>query len=120
MFFAHALEILLNSVVEDLPASREGDANDPELQKKQITLMNTVDFLDYFDHALDVVVGCARKIEVTHWPRLFDVVGNPKTLFEVSYLLLADVISSIDSWLVIGLHYIWTIEDGWVVSFSPS
>lgn len=97
MFFAHALEILLNSVVEDLPASREGDANDPELQKKQTTLMNTVDFLDYFDHALDVVVGCARKIEVTHWPRLFDVVGNPKTLFEVSYLLLADAISSIDS-----------------------
>ena len=81
VFFAHALEILLNNVVEDLPSSREDDA---EYQRKHTTLVNTVDFLDYFDAALDVVVGCARKIEVTHWPRLFDVVGNPKTLFEVT------------------------------------
>ncbi|KAI0803143.1 RIC1-domain-containing protein [Irpex lacteus] len=108
VFFAHALEILLNSVVEDLPASREGDAGDPELQKKQQTLINTVDFLDHFDHALDVVVGCARKIEVTHWPRLFDVVGNPKTLFEVcitsgrlktagSYLLVLHNLEQLDN-----------------------
>lgn len=46
-------------------------------------LERTIEFLDYFDVSLDVVVGCARKIEVTRWPRLFDVVGPPKSLFEV-------------------------------------
>lgn len=51
-------------------------------------LSKTIEFLDYFDVALDVVVGCARKTEMTRWKRLFDVVGNPKFLFEVSYSLL--------------------------------
>lgn len=48
------------------------------------TLANAVEFLDHFDAALDIVVGCARKIEMTRWPRLFDVVGSPQSLFEVS------------------------------------
>lgn len=46
-------------------------------------LSTTVEFLDHFDAALDVVVGCARKTEMTRWRRLFSIVGNPKTLFEV-------------------------------------
>ena len=45
-----------------------------------------VEFLDHFDAALDVVVGCARKTEPTRWRRLFGFVGNPKTLFEASAL----------------------------------
>ncbi|KAI0706047.1 RIC1-domain-containing protein [Cytidiella melzeri] len=108
VFFAHALEILLNSVVEDLPSSRDDGTYEAESQKKQATLANTVEFLDYFDVSLDVVVGCARKIEVSHWPRLFDVVGNPKTLFEVcitsgrlktagSYLLVLHNLEQLDS-----------------------
>lgn len=44
-----------------------------------------IEFLDHFDTALDVVVGCARKTEMTRWRRLFDIVGNPKSLFEVSH-----------------------------------
>lgn len=84
VFFAHALEILLHSVVEEdastshSEAESDGDASDDES-----VLSRTIEFLDYFDVSLDVVVGCARKIEVTRWPRLFDVVGNPKSLFEV-------------------------------------
>ena len=82
VFFAHALEILLHSVVEeDASVGR-----DEEADVSSGLLASTVEFLDYFDASLDVVVGCARKIEMSRWPRLFDVVGNPKTLFDVSSL----------------------------------
>lgn len=74
VYFAHALEILLHDVVES-------EAEDNESLDK--VLATVVEFLDYFDAALDVVVGCARKTEMTRWRRLFDVVGNPKILFEV-------------------------------------
>jgi hypothetical protein len=46
-----------------------------------------VEFLDHFPQALDVVVGCARKTEVTRWGFLFDVVGKPRDLFEVRLFL---------------------------------
>ncbi len=62
------------STPEDAPGSTSG---------KTGLLPSAVEFLDHFDDALDVVVGCARKIEMTRWPRLFDIVGNPKILFEV-------------------------------------
>lgn len=81
VFFAHALEILLHSVVEEDAGLDEDPSDISGL------LSSTVEFLDYFDASLDVVVGCARKIEMTRWPRLFDVVGNPKTLFDVSFML---------------------------------
>jgi RAB6A-GEF complex partner protein 1 len=47
-------------------------------------LPTVVEFLDHFDEALDVIVKCARKTEVTRWPRLFEIVGSPQSLFEVS------------------------------------
>lgn len=81
VFFAHALEILLHTVVESdasLDTENEADATGDAV------LSTTVEFLDHFDAALDVVVGCARKTEMTRWRRLFSIVGNPKTLFEVS------------------------------------
>lgn len=77
-FFAHALEILLHTIVE-----AEADLESTETDPMGGVLPTVVEFLDHFDAALDVVVGCARKTEVTRWRRLFDIVGNPKTLFEV-------------------------------------
>jgi hypothetical protein len=81
VFFAHALEILLHTVVEsdaNLDAGNEVD------KSRDAILSTTVEFLDHFDAALDVVVGCARKTEMTRWRRLFNIVGNPKALFEAS------------------------------------
>lgn len=81
VYFAHALEMTLHNVVEeDVTALQGGDGS----EEKKYLLADTIEFLDHFDICLDVVVGCARKIEMTRWARLFDVVGNPKDLFEVS------------------------------------
>ncbi len=78
VFFSHALEILLHTVIESetTNSSMNGEENDKILQ-------TTIEFLDHFDVCLDVVVGCARKTEMTRWRRLFNAVGNPKQLFEV-------------------------------------
>jgi hypothetical protein len=78
VFFAHALEILLHTVVES-----EATGEDSTTNTEDSHLPSVIEFLDYFDVALDVVVGCARKTEMTHWRRLFDIVGDPKALFEV-------------------------------------
>ncbi|TBU47374.1 RIC1-domain-containing protein [Dichomitus squalens] len=81
VYFAHALEILLHTVVEEDAGAPENDSVDGPAKTNGL-LPTTIEFLDHFDDALDVVVGCARKIEMTRWPRLFDIVGNPKILFE--------------------------------------
>jgi hypothetical protein len=81
VFFAHALEILLHTVVE----SEAAMGDDSGANSNSIAVLPAVvEFLDHFDEALDVVVGCARKTEVTRWKRLFSIVGNPQILFEVS------------------------------------
>lgn len=81
VFFAHSLEILLHTVVESDFAVVH---NEVESTDESTTMLPTVaEFLDHFDASLDVVVGCARKTELTRWPHLFNVVGTPKSLFEV-------------------------------------
>ena len=70
VYFAHSLEILLHSVLED------------EVDTGLDMLPLVIDFLDHFPESLDVVVGCARKTEVERWGLLFDVVGKPRELFE--------------------------------------
>lgn len=80
VFFTHALEVLLHTVIEEEIESEDGTTSSDES-----LLSPTVEFLDHFDAALEVVVGCARKTEMARWPRLFNIVGNPKSLFEVSH-----------------------------------
>lgn len=70
IYFAHSLEILLHSVLED------------EVDTGLRVLPTVIEFLDHFPEALDVVVSCARKTEVERWEMLFDVVGQPRELFE--------------------------------------
>ncbi|KAG6844276.1 hypothetical protein H0H87_008225 [Tephrocybe sp. NHM501043] len=82
IYFSHALEILLHTVVEsEATMESESDWDDGEIAQDAVLPM-VVEFLDHFDAALDVVVGCARKTELTRWRRLFSIVGNPKSLFE--------------------------------------
>ncbi|KAG6335629.1 hypothetical protein ID866_3465 [Astraeus odoratus] len=102
VFFAHALEILLHTVVESEVSAELASG---ELNKAALPAV--VEFLDHFDVALDVVVGCARKTEVTRWKHIFNVVGNPKNLFETclatgrlrtagSYLLVLHNLEQLD------------------------
>ena len=91
VYFSHALEILLHGVLED-----EADAAGCSPSAKQVTngfgeeeegvLPRVVEFLDHFDECLQVVVNCARKTEVARWEFLFNVVGKPRDLFEVSLI----------------------------------
>lgn len=92
VYFAHALEILLHSVLEDeadaLLASRPatpvgGSPVREAIAKSDAVLPHVVSFLDHFDEALQVVVGCARKTEIARWEYLFAAVGAPRGLFEV-------------------------------------
>jgi len=101
VFFAHALEILLHTIVEseattgleDTPTSTSPESEattgledtPTSASPESGTLPAMVEFLDHFDVALDVVVGCARKTEMTRWKYLFGIVGNPHALFEVRY-----------------------------------
>ncbi|KAH7927372.1 RIC1-domain-containing protein [Leucogyrophana mollusca] len=107
VFFAHALEILLHTVVES-EATMDPDSDSTEdAPSTSGVLPAVIEFLDHFEASLDVVVGCARKTEVTRWKRLFSIVGNPQALFETclstnrlktagSYLLVLHNLEQLD------------------------
>ncbi|KAG8901671.1 hypothetical protein FRC00_005542 [Tulasnella sp. 408] len=85
VYFSHALEILLHTVVEaeaDFEADTISSNTDSGGLSKMGTLPTVIEFLDHFDESLEVVVGCARKTEMVRWKRLFGIVGSPQTLFE--------------------------------------
>jgi hypothetical protein len=86
VFFAHAQEVLLHNVLEF-----EYDRINTQSPVSSIApvLPAVVEFLDHFDTCLEVVVGCARKTEMARWNYLFDVVGNPRDLFEVGACMRA-------------------------------
>jgi hypothetical protein len=69
-YFAHSLEILLRHTTE-ASNSKAGLAE------------AVVGLLDRFPQGLDVAAAYTRKTEVEHWDILFDLIGDPKDLFEV-------------------------------------
>src|SRR5258707_14434037 len=73
VYFAHVPAIFLHTVLE--PDSR---AQDTEEDK---TLSLTIEFVDHFDSALDVIASCARESDVPRWHKLSDFAGNPRHLF---------------------------------------
>lgn len=113
MFFSHALEILLHTVVEADASS--GNYLDGQASTDSI-LPTAIEFLDHFDVSLEVVVGCARKTEMSRWRRLFDIVGNPKTLFEVSLASL--LLASCTHRLITGVSGGSEAENCWIIPFG--
>lgn len=107
VYFAHSLEILLHSVLEDEVDNESGNVENSVSIESGKELENVIEFLDHFPESMDVVVGCARKTEVDRWERLFAVVGSPRELFErclssgnwrtaASYLLVLQNLEELD------------------------
>ena len=105
VYFAHSLEILLHSVLED------------EVETGLDILPLVIELLDHFPESLDVVVGCARKTEVERWGLLFDVVGKPRELFE--RCLEAGSLRTAASYLLV-LHNLEELDDAMVSLLSRS
>lgn len=68
--FTHSLEILLRTTVEG--KHRNAAFSD-----------GVVRLLDCFPQGLDVAAAYARKTDVEHWGHLFELIGDPRELFEV-------------------------------------
>ncbi|XAO25876.1 hypothetical protein I312_104706 [Cryptococcus bacillisporus CA1280] len=108
VYFAHSLEVLLHSVLEDEDLSKSESNNDDRDSKQDSVLAAVVIFLDYFPESLDVIVRCARKTEIERWPMLFDLVGKPRHLFE--NCLKDGKIRTAASYLLV-LHTLEGLED---------
>ncbi|RUS33898.1 RIC1-domain-containing protein [Jimgerdemannia flammicorona] len=115
VYFGHALEILLHRVLEDEADRALGTSEDFITVTQTMPyslgaiLPSVVKFLDHFSHALDVIVGCARKTEVALWEYLFSIVGNPKDLFEMC--MAEDRLKTATSYLII-LHTLQPLAVG--------
>lgn len=114
VYFAHSLEVLLHSVLEDEDLSKSESNNDDRDSKQDSVLAAVVIFLDYFPESLDVIVRCARKTEIARWPMLFDLVGKPRHLFE--NCLKDGKIRTAASYLLV-LHTLEGLEDADVTKF---
>ncbi|KAI8614275.1 ribosome control protein 1, partial [Chytriomyces sp. MP71] len=45
-------------------------------------LGRVVHFLKPFPAFYEIVAKCARKSDMSIWPRLFNIIGNPQSLFQ--------------------------------------
>ncbi|KAJ1569294.1 hypothetical protein HK096_003563, partial [Nowakowskiella sp. JEL0078] len=123
-YFGHALEVLLHKVLDEegdrSPMSATGmkavrrdsfssaksidNATSTNTHQKRL-LPLVVKFLGNFPNYLDVIAQCARKTEVAVWNNFFDVVEDPKDLFQrclelgalataTSYLIIIQTLES--------------------------
>ncbi|KAJ2724604.1 WD40 repeat protein [Coemansia sp. Benny D115] len=93
-FFAHAMEILLHSILEreadaacdDERANKSSEANGCSITGTAILppvgLRRVVGMLEHFASFAEIVVHCARKTEAACWPLLFACVGGPEAFFQ--------------------------------------
>lgn len=75
-YFAHALEILLHTVLDD-------EVDHPPTSSSSL-LPSVLSFLASFPSYLDILVQCTRKTEVRSWRTLFAHLPPPQALFEAS------------------------------------
>jgi hypothetical protein len=75
-YFAHSLEMLLRATIE-------GTKRDDTFPNRVVRL------LDSFPESLDVAAAYTRKTEVENWGRLFELIGDPRELFDVSIVRAA-------------------------------
>jgi hypothetical protein len=69
------------------------DKTEHEEDSSSVGLVEVIQFLDHFPQSTAAVIACARKSEAEMWPTLFDVVGSPRDLFDVSFVPLLFVIA---------------------------
>ena len=75
-YFAHALEMLLHTVLDE--------AVDSTPTPEAAILPRVLSLLSSFKHYLDIVVRCTRKTEVRQWRTLFAYLPPVQELFEES------------------------------------
>lgn len=88
-YFDHALEMLLLMIQEqELELSVPIDNQCNSLPQEPIScsssiLHQTIDLILRYTNNLSIFANCARKNEMSTWPRLFSILGDPKVLFKV-------------------------------------
>lgn len=103
-YFGHVLEVLLLQALDREDAAirkksrghrlpdTDPDKTEHEGDSSSVGLAEVIQFLDHFPQSTAAVIACARKSEAEMWPLLFDVVGSPRDLFDVSFVPLFFII----------------------------
>lgn len=76
-YFAHALEVLLHTILD-------AEVDNPPDPPETALLPTAISFLSSFPAYLDIVVNCTRKTELRSWRTLFAHLPPVATLFEES------------------------------------
>ena len=76
-YFAHALEVLLHTILD-------AEVDNPPDPPETALLPTAISFLSSFPAYLDIVVNCTRKTELRSWRTLFAHLPPVATLFEDS------------------------------------